>query len=588
MILHWRQVPPDLSSAVVAAGRERWGTILPRLSTDPSGETRAAVAEVLGKTVDWTLAPLLVELLHDDDREVGNQAERSLIGLSVRVLRADVGAEATTARFLADTPEPLADRDIDALCNAAAQGAATFAEHRRRAPVTAVLSLASRERLRGGGAGAAALREWIGAAEHPSHSVLRSSIRWSNTPVTRLRALEWLAHPHLAGACADRLSRAATPLDHETVLANAHLLARPARAMRLAGMRVVLARHSKLRHPPKSEVEATVPAAGVLRMLSERARRQLPMLVRAFAPGPAVMEAALSALRDDPSPIVRHAAARGWPRASVATWCGDANAAVAGLARQRQREQVVEGRWDVTTVAQRLIWRQQLADDRAGFLADIREGLGTGEALSVLAVVRALSLALDVGPTLITSAEAPAVTEDQRRKLATVAALLAHLPGATAAPVLERLTEHTDPRIRANAVESLARVARLAGPRAAMPAVIIESKADPHHRVRANALRALADGDTPGGGVAAMLSDARPMHRLAGVWLAGRALPRRGVDMHGEWPLVLAQVREMARFDADGPVRARAQGLLECLPRRGDGGWMAWKGRPAATRPIAA
>jgi len=123
-------------------------------------------------------------------------------------------------------------------------------------------------------------------------------------------------------------------------------------------------------------------------------------------------------------------------------------------------------------------------------------------------------------------------------------------PTPEAIAAVTEVLRHEDPRVRANAVESLARQSRLKS--RAAPAVIIELKADDHHRVRANAIRAgIASAAAGPDALTPMLTDTRPMHRLAGVWLAGRAPGQRT-------PELIARLGELARFDADPRVRARA------------------------------
>ena len=109
---------------------------------------------------------------------------------------------------------------------------------------------------------------------------------------------------------------------------------------------------------------------------------------------------------------------------------------------------------------------------------------------------------------------------------------------------------------------------------------MLELKSDDHHRVRANAVRASLLGAVapdPGSDLTAMLTDARPMHRLAGVWLAGRTLPAR-LRAGDPLPDLLARITEVSRFDEDPRVRARA---VACSQRLGADLRLAWR----ATHP---
>ncbi|HRQ73124.1 MAG TPA: hypothetical protein PLU35_08860, partial [Phycisphaerales bacterium] len=124
-------------------------------------------------------------------------------------------------------------------------------------------------------------------------------------------------------------------------------------------------------------------------------------------------------------------------------------------------------------------------------------------------------------------------------------------------------------RLRANAVEALARRMRRerTGFSESMPVAceqvsLVEFKADGHHRVRANALRAmLAFGDShaAAGELVGMLRDERPGHRLAAVWLASRALTIDGRTSVGRrWTELASHVVRMARGERDERVRRRA------------------------------
>jgi hypothetical protein len=161
---------------------------------------------------------------------------------------------------------------------------------------------------------------------------------------------------------------------------------------------------------------------------------------------------------------------------------------------------------------------------------------------------------------------------------------------------------HSDPRVRANAVEAWARHLRH-GVHTQDARPLLEWKGDAQHRVRASAIRvALVHELMHGGGrvtalsgasasppntarqaaaqlyehviaepagaapgsvaaeaIAQMLTDDRPGHRLAGMWLAGKVLPAFGpLRLHARWPELVGRVAEAARFDADPSVRARA------------------------------
>ncbi len=519
-------------------------------------------------------ADLLIELLHDHAAAVADEAERSLTTLAVWALRGDLAASPGAARFVAATPGLglMPSADVDSLCRALAHGAMTYDEHHRRAPITGAVAIADRVRLRSGDTGT--LRAWLANPDHAGHTVLRSTLRWSKLPTARLRALELLHLPHLALACADRLARASTVLDHELTLADAHLLARPARAARLAGTRLTLPRPTKLRTAPKSADQSTLPAAPILRLLSENARRQVPAFVSAFSAPAASVGAAIAPLITDTSPLVRHAAARFLSTADLAPLAADGDGRIARTAATRiicsRLPSAAPAPLGLTTpqdAAERLALRRAIAADRHGVFLSLRSQLRSRSPAQALGCVRALSLALDFQAEILLLSEAPATTDPQQRTLATVAAMLPLLTTPQAVAAAERLSGHADARVRANAVESLARISRAAA--ATLPRVVIELKSDPHHRVRANALRAAltaspAGADHHAEAVSRMLLDSRVMHRLAGLWLTARVLPT-AAWARGSLPEMRARVGELARFDEDARVRARAAACVDRL-----------------------
>jgi hypothetical protein len=136
---------------------------------------------------------------------------------------------------------------------------------------------------------------------------------------------------------------------------------------------------------------------------------------------------------------------------------------------------------------------------------------------------------------------------------------------------------HADPRVRASAVETIARWRRR-GLDAPLPGPNIEAKDDPHHRVRANAALAVLDA-TPGSQDAArallgLLESADPVTRRAGAWASARAIRGMGVErrlhvVDEAWAMIAARLGTLAHEDADPGVRARATMALPALPLLG-------------------
>lgn len=128
--------------------------------------------------------------------------------------------------------------------------------------------------------------------------------------------------------------------------------------------------------------------------------------------------------------------------------------------------------------------------------------------------------------------------------------------------VIEECLHDADTRVRANAVEAVAKRVRHA-PSTSDHALLtlLELKDDGAHRARANALRGLletAAGEPTIEGVRAMLTDERPMHRLAGVWLAGRVLPGVKPVIAKRYGEIAGVVKRLAEKDEDEHVRRRA------------------------------
>ncbi len=126
------------------------------------------------------------------------------------------------------------------------------------------------------------------------------------------------------------------------------------------------------------------------------------------------------------------------------------------------------------------------------------------------------------------------------------------LAGATdAAPdlLLKRILNDADPRVRANAIESL----DLQRCTQYLP-VLVERARSGHNRERANAIRALHTIKFPASvdALRAMLRDQRPDHRVSALW----ALRQMGV-----WTL-LSEVGKIAKDDSSLRVRRYALAIL--------------------------
>lgn len=128
---------------------------------------------------------------------------------------------------------------------------------------------------------------------------------------------------------------------------------------------------------------------------------------------------------------------------------------------------------------------------------------------------------------------------------------LGQIGAAAVDTLLERVMTDVDPRVRANAVETMEK--RPAGTR--FVPLLAERARDGAHRERANAIKALHAMKV---GVAAsqllhMLRDGRPEHRISALW----ALRRIG------WWRMLSEVARLAREDESVKVRQYAMAVLQ-------------------------
>lgn len=363
-------------------------------------------------------------------------------------------------------------------------------------------------------------------------------------------------------------------------------------------------------------------------------------------------QARVSALKDalgDASPLVRLRAMAALPRAELAHYCFDADPFVArsatlrwssagmglrGRAEPGERSRVAgllsrsphehvrrlaaqesprETPWIASSPASRAsAWRLAVRE-RDGLLTQIRRrvkgtasdetpatGSGANVAMEVENRLAAIQVARRLGLARVIAMDLAALLEPARggstidpRLAATAAAALGDVDDAVSRDALRRALSHADARVRANAVEAIG-VQRLAVEDATTGrdrdyGSLIELKGDPHHRVRANAIRALlqlppacpkerkaarrANGVLEGkprvyepvavDALAAMLGDERPAHRLAGVWLAGRVLAGGQGRLGTAWNGLSARLTEIGGQDADDRVRARAAGVCE-------------------------
>lgn len=628
----WKTIPADLRELVAAAGRGRWRDSLRTLATSPTNSERQIVAALCAEAADSSLAVLAGELLGDPDPGVRAAAGDALERLAL------AAAAPEDASWLGDLSVSVHEgafriraawgpEDRCAVADAVAHAARGLSAHKQEVVqeivLRAVLLLAGSALPR-----ESSLWRWIHDRESSSHATLRGFIRRDRSALSRLRAVEWLAQPAVAGACADRLLAASTMDEHESVLSRWPLLLRPARAARLA--RVVDVRQSA----SVTRAEQALPDPDRRDRLSVDARLGLIRLAQSLGLPPANLDRHLEPALVDGEPRVRLAASRAASSRLLPDFVFDPSeavsrsaflrlscAGVSGAARAPGAERQIERRAGVRPLLRapvsvirsmasdeldvlcdlsrhsplsRVHLRRAMRLDPAWVLSRLREMLrqsGEGQSLAVM-LARRLSVLPDLEGDvfeLVRRGLASAGIESITRGVATATSALGDLPGAEAATLLGEATEAADQRVRANAVDAL--VHRVRTGIDARPEQVIDRlhalRSDAWHRVRGSALRGLAqigrpaapgqrpgdaavalDGESIGRAVLEMLEDSRPMHRLAASWVAQRTFPGGELRELKLWPSLASRLRSLSISEPDPRVRARARLTLQ---RAGEG-----------------
>lgn len=537
-------------------------------------------------------------------------------------------------------------RDEASLAAAVASALRSFDQHRRRGVLLSALLLCDRSLIRGMLRDrAAGVLEVVTSREHPAHGPVMSLLRARALPTGRLRALEWLPFAAAKRAAVARLARADGPFDHELVLSAAHLCLRPERSAALSN--ITASGRTRGTHgattPARVLLPATSPLApgSVVATLSRDARRMAPLWAGSIGATGPERRAALEGLLADDDPLVRMACVRRGvstlrmdqvldvdervSRSAYVAWSADEDArrewgiGKDAAARWAERSRLlalfsrlphprvrslaaIDRAFDsdafspalpIASVAGVATAYRALAMDRAAFTSDLRARLSDprnvgGGWSRAMHLARRLGIAADVELHVRTIASSVEHTADHLRNAAQAVTVLGDVATPTSHAALVSALAHDDARVRANAVEALAKHARIMpgeapGTKSVAPPPQppwAELKTDAHHRVRANAVRAdlvaaitvdaprrdqalfEVKADAFGSGVdalASMLGDERTMHRLAGAWLAWKVLPAGGpLRLHERWPEMVGRIAEVAQTDAEPKVRARA------------------------------
>lgn len=491
----------------------RWPEVISTLAADADPRARAASMRLLAEVGGGAAigcAKNAVDLLADADPLTADRAEAALLEL-IRVAR---------------TPGAT-DLERETVIAAVDQALENFDRHRRSGVLRAAVKLMP---VAGGRTMA-----WMNDPQHPALMVMRGLIRRGTESDLRASAWSWLKVEGLAPACVERLAQP-VPIDqHAPVLEKSFLLLHPARARAMARAKLT-----------PQQIAAVFPKMSEADDLPERARGGLAQMIAAAPVESRLKDAAWASRLADTSAAARLSVLRtiieqGRPPASLMDMVFDADPRIATLAADAvlataPRDALVKA--DRDRLAARLL-RSQHASVRA-LARQLMSGPSGSEAR--------LAEMVEVVATYRGRSDDAAMA----RRAAMAVTKMAEIHDPEAEVAIRACLQLPDPRVRANAVDALVSVARrepavastieakqpslaTTPPADTIIEVLLDHTLDPHHRIRASAARGLLtmgtltdDQAVVSAGqrtLASMLSDQRPMHRVAGLWLAERLAP---------------------------------------------------------------
>lgn len=567
--LRWERLKEPTRAMWLAAAGDRLSAMVDNLSQSTSGEQRLAAAELIAHMPSATGVARLPGLLLDEDSEVGEAAEGAIRH-----------ALAAAAR----------DDALRAVLDATLADAATgYPDHRKRGVLEAIVPMLDGPSPR--------LREWLEDTSQPALLALRAVVRGDRSEGSRARALRLLAIPSLAPAAASRLSKRAGPREHQRAFESAHLLARESRRDEFGRVRV-------------EPTPDALPSAKELAQMPEQARAGFARFVANAQVATARRAALLASALSDPSELVRVVTVKELTRERVrdaddaaatagllADMCfvgGGASARVASSVlvndRRLRRAVLAETRGAMARSRHESVRSvREIADahedpfvnpaaarialdaTRSVYVRELVRRIARGDAgakVAAMRIARRLSLTRDAELEILAAA-----TERDPRVAATAAAALADIGGSTAAQALERLVEHPDERVRANAIEAL-------GAQRPLHPLIEVKLAAITARERANAARSALLAN-PSHGRATDTLDvmlrSEDRSRQSGLWAIERA---RAVALA---PAVAKVVREASDEHTLRRAKAAARMLLAVMrPVESEG-----RESDGAKRPIA-
>ncbi len=596
----WLQLSPEVRGVAAGLGRQRWLDTVNTLKDDAAPGSRLAAIAIASDTADPGFGPVVCALLSDEQQTVRLAADKALLRLTVTMLdhlpRAMLGDElaqlAMTPRVVLPADPAVIELERCTLFGAIADAAWSFSSHRCRSALLAALLLMDRAAQTPlEHAASNRMRRLLAQRQHPSHSPMRTVLRRSAVPILRERALRWIVIDPIASACADRLLAAETLEEHQIMLGQATLGARPKRAGRLASIR-----HNArmIGGQLKMEENGFLPTPRVFAMLPEQSRIGTLRLMGYARSDEPTRRLYIDASLGDESPFVRHHAARLASGADLVDFLYDPREPIARSAAVRWSSVGItptafatpawDGRYKVATVNRRSpsAWVRRLADeecqrltpwdlhspasrihaqrlfasDPARFVRLVRDRI-TEEATccDALMLIRAMGLETRFELDLI------GIIQDNQlstRTIATAVSALGQVTTDSAQRIVRDSLHHLDDRVRANAVETVREA----------PGAILEFKQDPSHRVRANAVRRVIasgtartpdDARNAGEALVLMLDDDRIEHRLAGAWAAQRTILASARPVLGTtWKPLVERVSHLAVDEKNEQIRLRA------------------------------
>ncbi len=642
LVRRWGLLSTQGKETALAIGRGRWDRAIESLVGAESVDDRLAVAQMVSDLGQPDNVGALAVLINDGDESVSKAAEAGLVRVAGRIagIRVIEGRSSILGRDLSETGAVIPESAKLAFERDLLRAIAGVSTHHRRGVLLAALIALGEPRLGQADDESRPLVAWLSNRDDPSHLALRAVLRRAREPMVRARAWHWLARESIAAAALDRLARAETVEEHEVVLKHGHLAAHPSRRHRLNMIKVrprVTTRESGLDRAgnaasPGLELvrwpsAGPVPSATMVRALSVQARRNLPRWVGGLRMDAASRQRAIDPLLSDSCVQVRYAAVRVASVRALDDYCFDRDGRVAAtavlrasnvgeadiqrdpgmsvsLARRLKRHPSPRVRalatqeserldpWGISS-ASRVCARRLLHADRESMLAQMHKRITSGHAqcrVQAILLCRLLGLAQTLEVELqMCLLDQNTWSEDDLRVAATAVTALGEAGTSSARRLVEGSLTHAGNRVRANAVEALARCTQasrdLAVQQPETYAHMIELKSDANHRVRANAIRALLTPPacTEAGriyepaavdGLVSMLSDERRMHRVAGLWLTGKMILSGGTaGIASDLSSVVSRVADLAGSDDDPDVRARAGSCARMLLLGTQAGW---------------